>query len=130
MDTNVLLYAAGAAHPNKGPALVFLEQVADGRVEAAIDTEVLQEILHRYRGLNRWHDGRRVYELVRRVFTVVHPVTAEVMDRAKDLADADATLSARDAVHAASMMVHRAEAICSFDTDFDRIPGCRRITPG
>ncbi|MEZ5402516.1 MAG: type II toxin-antitoxin system VapC family toxin [Bryobacteraceae bacterium] len=129
MDANVLMYAAGTDHPHKGPSLVFLERVADGSVDAAIDAEVLQEILHRYSALKRWQDGRRVYELARRLFPVVQPVTAEVLDRAKTLVDADPGLSARDAVHAAVVLVYKAESICSFDKDFDRVAGCRRIIP-
>ncbi|MBL8213671.1 MAG: hypothetical protein JNK87_23335 [Bryobacterales bacterium] len=56
-DANVLMYAAGAPHPNKAPAIAFLERVANNRIAAASDAEVLQEILHRYRALNRWAEG-------------------------------------------------------------------------
>jgi predicted nucleic acid-binding protein len=48
------MYAAGADHPNKEPSVRFLERVARGEVEAALDAESLQEILHRYRALGRW----------------------------------------------------------------------------
>lgn len=48
VDSNVFMYAAGADHPSKGPALRFLERVANGDVGAGVDAEVLQEILHRY----------------------------------------------------------------------------------
>ena len=129
VDANVLMYAAGSEHPNKAAALGFLERVAGGEIAAGVDAEVLQEILHRYRALNRWAEGRRVYALARDLFPEVLPVTGEVMDRAKALADADASISARDAVHAAVVSVYELEGICSFDRDFDRIPGCRRLVP-
>lgn len=129
VDSNVLMYAAGAEHPNRAPALALLGRVAAGELEAAIDAEVLQEILHRYRSINRWTDGRKVYRLARELFPDVLPVTREVMDRARDLMDADAGISARDAVHAAVVQTGQLAGICTFDQDFDRIPGCSRIAP-
>lgn len=126
-DANVLMYAAGAEHPNKEPAVRFLKRVATGEVEAAVDAEVLQEILHRYRALHRWPEGRQVFELARTLLPEVLAITGAVMDRAKQLADEDQTVSARDAVHAAVVAVYQLEGICSFDRDFDRIRGCKRV---
>ena len=65
VDAHVLMYAAGAPHAFKGTAVRFLERVARGEVDAALDAEILQEVLHRYRALNRWEDGRKVF--VRRI---------------------------------------------------------------
>jgi predicted nucleic acid-binding protein len=129
VDSNVLMYAAGADHPNKSAAIEFLGQVAAGSTAAAVDAEVLQEIIHRYRALNRWPEGRRVYLLARALLPEVLPVTGEVMDQAKELVDEDASLSARDALHAAMVPVYRLDGIFPFDRDFDRIKGCRRVTP-
>lgn len=102
VDTNVAMHAAGAGHPNDAPAVRLL-------------------------ALHRWTEGRQVYALARELFPEVLPVTGEVMDRAKLLADADGTLSARDAVHAAVVSVYRLAGIHTFDQDFDRIPGCKRV---
>ncbi len=129
VDSNVLMYASGAEHPNKVPAVQFLRRAAAGEIEATIDAEVLQEVIHRYRALHRWPDGRRVYELARRLFPEVLPITGAVMDYAKRLADSDSRVSARDAVHAAVVAEFQLEGICSFDRDFDRIRGCKRIGP-
>ena len=130
VDTNVLMYAAGRSHPCKKPSLRFLEQVASGEVEAAIDAETLQEILHRYRALGRWKEGRELYDMARRLLSTVLPVTAAVMDESRRLLDLEAGMSARDAVHAAVCLVFEAEALCSWDRDFDRIAGVRRMEPG
>lgn len=127
VDSNVLMYASGAEHPNKAPSVAFLKRVAAGQLEATIDAEVLQEVIHRYRALHRWPEGRRVYELARRLFPDVLAITGEVIDYAKQLADADDRISARDSVHAAVVAEYKLEGICTFDTDFDRIRGCRRI---
>lgn len=130
IDTNVIMYAAGAPHPNKVPSVRLLEQVAAGEVEATIDAEALQEILHRYRAIRRWDEGKQVYDLARGLFPVVLPVTVEVLDRARQLLDTDGTIMARDALHAALVFQERLEAVCSYDRDFDRIAGLVRIEPG
>lgn len=129
IDTNIIMYAAGAPHPNKLPSVGLLERIAGGEVEATIDAEVLQEILHRYRAIRRWEDGGRVYDLTRRLFPTVLPVSAAVLDRARRLLDGDSHIMARDALHAAVAMKEGVDAICSYDRDFDRIKGVVRVEP-
>ncbi|MBW1982755.1 MAG: type II toxin-antitoxin system VapC family toxin [Deltaproteobacteria bacterium] len=129
VDSNIIMYAAGAEHPCKAPSVAFLKNVAEAKVEATIDAEVLQEILHRFRALNRWGDGRRVYDLARRIFPVVLPVTSAVLDRARILLDEDDRLMARDALHAAVVEINSLAAICSYDRDFDRISTIVRLEP-
>jgi predicted nucleic acid-binding protein len=107
----------------------LLKRVASGAVEAVLDAEVLQEILHRYRSIGRWEDGREVYDRARRIFPVVLPVTAELLDRARVLLDEHRTLMARDALHAAFVLEHRLAGICSFDADLDVISGLIRHEP-
>lgn len=129
VDSNIFMYAAGAEHPFKRRSARFLEGVAQGETEAAIDAEALQEILHRYRALRRWAEGSQVYDTVRTLFPAVIPITAEILDRARVLLDEYAHLMARDALHAAVVECHSLDALCSFDRDFDRIRGFRRIEP-
>lgn len=129
IDSNVIMYAAGTEHPHKRPSVTLLERVAAGAVDATIDAEVLQEILHRYRALRRWEDGRRVYDLTRQLFPSVVPVTAEILDRARRMLDDDDTIMARDALHAAVVVTAGLEAVCSYDRDFDRIRGVVREEP-
>lgn len=129
VDANILMYAAGGEHPNKAPSAAFLRQVAYGEVEAALDAEVLQEILHRYRTIGRWSQGSQVYDAARRLFPVIYPITTDVLDHARRLMDTYPSLGARDALHAAVAMRHRARAICSYDRDFAQIDGLTRIEP-
>ncbi len=129
VDTNVFMYAAGADHPNKAPASRFLDRVALDEVEAAIDAETLQEILHRYRAIGRWDDGRQVFDLARVLVPSVLPITARLLDLARELLDRYPGLMARDALHAAAALEHTGGAICSFDGDFDGVEGLHRIEP-
>jgi predicted nucleic acid-binding protein len=129
VDFNVFMYAAGREHPHRKPAAAFMEKVAAGSVEAIIDVEVLQEILHRYRALGRWEEGRQVYDAARTVFPSAVAITDEIVDRARRLLDEFPGLAARDAVHAAVVLAHGLDSICSFDRDFDAVRGLRRIEP-
>ena len=129
IDSNVIMYAAGANHPNKLPSVALLARVAAGEIEATIDAEVLREILHRYRAIGQWSDGRRVYDLTRQLFPDVLPITTTVLDRARRLLDADPRLMAREAIHAAVVMSEGMEAVSSYDRDFDRIMGIVRQEP-
>lgn len=129
VDANVVMYAAGAPHPNKAPSAAFLERVARGEIDGVLDAEILQEVLHRYRALDRWEEGRRVYDLARTLFPVVLPVTVEVLDRARLLLDAYPHLMARDALHAGAVLEYELEGLCSWDRDFDPVVGIQRIEP-
>ena len=129
LDANIFMYAGGNPHPNKAPSLAFLERVALGELEARVDAEVLQEILHRYRAIDRWEDGRRVYDHARQVVPQVISITATILDTSRELMDVHRTLTARDALHAAVYELMEAEAWCSYDRDFDAIPGLVRREP-
>lgn len=129
IDANIFMYAAGSDHAYKTPSAGFLMRVARGDVDAAVDTEALQEILHRYRAMGKWEEGRGVYESARRIVPVSIPITVEIMDAARDLLNAHLELTARDAIHAAVALGSEAEALCSYDRDFDCIAGLQRIEP-
>ena len=125
LDANIFMYAGGAPHPHKGPSMAFLERVARGEVDAAVNAEVLQEILHRYRAIQRWEDGRRVYDHARQVV----PITEAIVDRARALLDTYPTFMARDAIHAAVYELVETESWCSYDRDFDVLPWLIRHEP-
>lgn len=129
VDANILMYAAGTEHPNKAPSLGFLEGIAAGRIDGALDAEVLQEVLHRYRAIGRWDSGKAVYDQARRVFTVVLPITADVLDGARRLLDEVGEISARDALHAAVVDLYDLEGICSYDRGLEGIRDLRRMEP-
>jgi predicted nucleic acid-binding protein len=130
VDANIFMYAAGAEHPHKAPSIRLLREIASGSLEGVIDAEILQEILHRYRAIRRWDQGKQVFDLARRIVPFVLPVTAEILDQTREIMDNYPELSARDALHTAAAWTHGIRRIASFDGDFDDIGGIERLVPG
>ena len=95
VDTNVLMYAAGAPSPFKERSSAFQSVSPPGRLTRYWKRRCSKRSLRRYRALDRWQDGRRLFDLTRTLFPVVLPVTVEVMDRARVILDAYPHLMAR-----------------------------------
>ena len=130
IDANVPIYAAGRDHPYKPPCARILLMVADDPQFFATDSEVLQEIMHRYLASGRWTLGREVVRAFAEAMSGrVEPVHAEDVTLAAELADRHPGVSARDLVHAAVMQRLGADHIISADTDFDRFGDIIRLDP-
>lgn len=128
IDSNVPMYLIGAPHPHKSDAQRILEQLVTSGERLVSDTEVLQEILHRYTAIDRRSAIQPAFDALLGVVDEVFPITLEIAERAKRIVLGHQTTSARDAIHAAVMEQHEIERIFSFDGDFDRLPGIVRIS--
>jgi uncharacterized protein len=121
------MYLVGAPHVHKTEAQLLLERAIADRRRLVTDSEVMQEILHRYTAINR-RDG--IAPAIKATLDVVDDVFAmekgDVL-RAAEIVENRALFSARDAVHIAIMERHGVREIMSFDADFDRWPGLKRI---
>ncbi|MBV8544746.1 MAG: type II toxin-antitoxin system VapC family toxin [Acidobacteria bacterium] len=71
--------------------------------------------------------AREVYDLFVSICPIVFEITLSDTNRAVDLMERH-ELSARDAIHAAVMLNRGIELIATFDADFERVPGIRRVT--
>ena len=127
IDSNIPMYVAGGEHENREPARRFLERVENREVDSCTSTEVLQEILCRYSALSRRDLGGKVYDLFVEACPEVLDVTLADLDRAKDLLTRSPGISARNALHTALMLNHEIEWIATFNREFDRIPGVKRM---
>ncbi len=121
IDSNIPMYVAGTAHPNREPAVRLLESVRAGTIDACTSTEVLQEILYRYHAIGRLDLAKSVYDLFVQVVHEVFDVTLADTDLARDLLTSTGGLSARDAVHAAVMLNRGVTSIATFDRGFERV---------
>ncbi len=131
MDVNVPMYAAGKSNPYKDACAWVLTEVAQGRMEAVIDTEIIQEILYRYSAINQWQVGAQMAQNLIDLIPVVLPVTVQDMQRAILLFTTYAPqgVKARDVIHAAVMQSYELTHIISSDKHFDRIGGIVRVDP-
>lgn len=130
LDTNIFLYAAGRAHPERDACARLLRRVADGSLEATVNTEVVQEILYVLTRRGRRQEALALARNVEALFPDMLPVTHNDMAEAIRLLEEHSGLSVRDAVHAATMLRNGLQTVASVDPDFDQIPGIRRIAPG
>lgn len=127
IDSNVPMYLVGAAHPHKADSQLLLERLIAAGERLATDTEVLQELLHRYAAINKREAIEPAIQAVLSIVDEVFAVEKRDVLRAAEILRPGSILSARDALHVAIMERHRISSILSFDADFDRWPGLRRI---
>jgi predicted nucleic acid-binding protein len=90
----------------------------------------LQEILHRYTAIDRREAIAPALRLTLDIVDEVFPIEKADVLRASEITQNPAHLSARDSVHLAIMERHGIRSILSFDSDFDRWPGIRRVHEG
>ena len=127
IDTNIVIYAAGKAHPLQEEARKVLDRVSEGALHANIDAEVLQEILHVYSARKERRKGFDTVDDLLVLFPNPIPLGREEIETARDLMRAYSFLGARDAIHAAVVQTHDLEGIVTADKVFDRIKGLKRF---
>lgn len=131
IDTNIFMYAAGAEHPCKAPCVQIISDIENGVLEAAINTEVLQELLYRYSHIKLADKGIQLCQEALLLPLIILPVAERDIRLALDIFDTYRTqgLKPRDAIHAATMQNNAITHIISADTDFDQIGSFVRIDP-
>lgn len=121
------MYLIGAAHPHKTDAQILLERLIASGQRLVTDAEVLQEIMHRYAAIDKREAITPAFQLLLGVVDDVLAIEKVDVLRAAEIVQNRALLSARDSVHIAVMERHGIRSILSFDGDFDRWPGLKRI---
>jgi uncharacterized protein len=127
LDSNVPMYLVGAAHPHKLDAQRLLESAVSSGEPLVTDTEVLQEICHRYAAIGRRDAIQPAFDAILGVVDDVLPIDLQEAESAKDILLRYDVLSARDAIHIAVMDRHGIERIMTFDRGFDAHPGIERV---
>ena len=127
VDSNIPMYLVGAPHPRKAEAQILLDRMIASRELLVTDAEALQEILHRYTAIKRRDAIAPAMQLTLDIVDEVYPIEKADVLRASEIAQNPAALSARVAVHVAIMERNGIRSILSFDSDFDRWPGLRRL---
>jgi predicted nucleic acid-binding protein len=125
------MYAVGSEHPYRLPCQKVMAAIANNTLTAAIDTEIVQEILHRYGALRRYAEAVTIAENLLSLVALVYPVTLRDILRSLELFAAYSVqgVQARDTIHAAVMQNNGIRLIVSADRHFDLIEGIERIDP-
>jgi predicted nucleic acid-binding protein len=130
IDTNVPIYAAGRPHALKEPCAEILTMAASAPDRFVTDAEVFQELLHRYRAIERWESGKSVFNGFLTIMRDhVEPVTVFDVEYAAAAGDRFPRLSARDLLHLGVMARVGCTAIVTADAGFDVAPGVERLDP-
>jgi predicted nucleic acid-binding protein len=129
IDTAVLMYAAGGPHALREPSVRIVRSVSDGRLDAVISAEVVQEILHRFVAISRPEQGARIARDALDLFAPVVSLTHGVMERMPDLVSRYPSLAARDLVHVATCLEGGLNVIVSPDRGFDLVREVKRVDP-
>ncbi len=131
LDTNIFMYAVGGEHPLRAPCVRIVHLTAEHPDRFLTDAEVFQEILHRYRAVNRWEtNGQDAFNaFIDLMHRRIEPVYAEDVARAAAFSNDHPSLSARDLLHAAVAERLGLSHIISADADFDRMPSISRLAP-
>jgi predicted nucleic acid-binding protein len=128
VDSNIPMYLIGAPHPHKSDAQRLLEKLLSERARLVTDTEVLQEILHRYVAIDRRDAVQPAFDALLGIVDQVLSIDLVAVERAKTIVLGSRRLSARDALHLAVMEQHSVEQVLSFDGGFDGFPGVTRLS--
>lgn len=129
LDANILMYAAGSAHPLREPCRKALHKAVYQEIRLVTDAEVLQEILHRYFSIGRPDSARIVHRSAIDLCDEVLPIEAKHTTTALELLLEHPELTPRDAIHVATMQHHGLELLLSTDRDFDDLPQIDRVDP-
>ena len=128
IDSNIPMYLVGSPHQNKATAEHWIEKLVLERQRLVTDSEVLQEILHRYVAIDRRDAIQPAFDAILGITDQVFPLDLPIAERAKQIVLAYKKLSARGAVHLAVMEKNGIERILSFDAGFDVFPGIKRLS--
>ena len=127
VDSNIPMYLIGADHPHKVDARRLLERVISERCRLVTDAEVFQEILHRYKAINRLDAIQPAFDALLGIVDDVFAIDEQDVRAAKDILLGSRRLSSRDALHLAVMRRQKVTEIMTFDKGFDGVPGVVRV---
>jgi uncharacterized protein len=129
LDTTVLLYAKGEAHPLRAPCRELIAAVSDGRLDATTTVEVIQEFVH-VRARRR--DRTDAVALGRDYAELLSPLlipTGKDLHDGLSLFERTESLGAFDAVLAAAAANAGASALVSADAGFAALRDLPHVVP-
>jgi predicted nucleic acid-binding protein len=102
---------------------------AQGAIQATVNVEVLQEVLHYYHKGGRTQVGLALFDDLLASLPEPFGIDRETSLVARELLSHYPSLQSRDAFHAATVFQYGLEGIISTDKGFDVIAGLTRFDP-
>ena len=115
VDTNVLMYAVGRAHPLRAESREFFLSALESGEILVTSAEVLQELLHAYLPVGREATLDAALTLAQGRLAKTWPVEVEDVLLARTLVEGHPGLGARDLLHLASCRRRGVKRIKTFD---------------
>lgn len=129
VDVNIVMYAAGSAHPYRRPCQAALDRIVSEKLPAMVSSEIHQEILHRYLSLGLPDKAQQVSAKLEILIPRALLVTMADINRARTLIRHYPTIRARDLIHVAVMLENGIPHILSTDSHFDQVSEVQRVDP-
>jgi len=129
LDTTVLVYAKGAAHPLRDPCRDLFAAIADGVVSATTSVEVIQEFVHVRARRHSRDDAAVLGQDYAALLSPLLPVTHDHLRDGLALFRTAEKLGAFDAVLAAAAAAVGASAIVSADKAFAGLRDVTHVVP-
>lgn len=129
LDTTVLVYATGDAHPLRQPCRDLVGALRDGRLRASTTPEVLQEFAHvRARRRSRT-DASALARDFGRLLRPLVTVDEDDLHEGLELFELHRALGAFDAVLAAAALRRSAHGLVSADRAFGAVESLPYVNP-
>lgn len=128
LDTTILVYAVGAAHPLRAPCRELLRLVRDGRVRGATTVEVVQEFAHVRARRRPRADAAEVARHYALAFAPLVRPDDDDLTTGLRLFESTRRLGPFDAVLAATAL-RRDWALASADRSFTEVTELRYLDP-
>lgn len=129
LDTTVLVYAKGDAHPLRDPCRQLISTIANRDLEATTTVEAIQEFVHvRARRRGR-ADAVKLASDYAELLSPLLTVSCDHLRQGLSIFERYERLGAFDAVLAATALSIGAQALISADLAFAAVPGLRHVIP-
>ncbi len=129
VETSVLACAVGMRHPSRDDCVRLVEAVAQGSLEAAISSEVVEELLFVLYKRNMIDAALQLSGHLQSLFSDLVPVTHKELSAACGILERHPELSSRDAVHAACAIEYQMTGIVTLDERFEALDSVLVVAP-
>jgi predicted nucleic acid-binding protein len=129
LDTTVLVYAKGAAHPLRDPCRRLIDAIAQEQLDATSTVEVIQEFVHVRAQRRERSDAVALGGDYADLLAPLLTVDDEHLRRGLSLFERNERLGAFDAVLAATAIDTGATAFVSADSAFAGVTGLPHVIP-